>query len=140
MVMNRMIQTMSDVQTPQALFEQYQASIANELSKGFTKEQSEQWIIQVCNSLCKGRPIAFMAQFAGLLRNSIDQVSQAKSASNSTANGSSHTEMNGATITKFDPQAWKTIKVHRDDWVSTTKAIKRADKQRNNPIRIVELD
>lgn len=48
--------------------------------------------------------------------------------------------MNGVTMTNFDPQVWKTVKVHRDDWVSTTKAIKRTNKQRNNPIRVVELD
>ena len=135
-----MLQTMSGVQTPQALFEQYQASIANELSKSFTREQSEQWIVQVCDSLCKGRSIIFMAQFAELLRNSINQVNQAKSGSNPTANGSSHIETNGAAMPDFDPQVWKTVKIHREDWISTTKAIKRANKQRNNPLRIVEMD
>src|SRR5258708_7555081 len=131
---------MSNIQTPEALFEQYQAYIANELSKGFTKEQIEQWIVQVCNSLCKGKSVIFMARFAELIRNSVNEVIEAKSNSNPAANGSSHAKMNGTAVTNLDSQVWKTVKIHRDDWISTTKAIKRANKQRNNPIRIVELD
>ena len=120
---------MADVDTPETLFERYQDQIATELSKGFTNDQVENWLTQVCKRLTKGRSMSFRVRFTKLLRASISEVTAM--ASNTVA--SSHK-------VDFDPQVWKTVKVHRDDWISTCKAIRRADKQRNNAIRVVEMD
>jgi hypothetical protein len=120
---------MADADTPEILFERYQGYIAKELSKGFTHEQVEDWLTQVCDTLGKGRSMSFRVRFAQLLRASISEV----------ITKTSNTQINNSKVT-FDPQVWKTVKIHRDDWTSTCKAIRRADKQRNNAIRIIEVD
>ena len=72
---------MTDCETPECVFQDYRAYLAGELSKNFAPDQLDKWIVQLCNTLCKGKSIAYMARFAQLVRKTAHEISITKSGS-----------------------------------------------------------
>lgn len=123
---------MAHSSTPELLFIHHQAYIAKELSKGFTHEQVENWIVQLCDTACKGKSLTFMVRFAELLRNAIREVDTSRKQAE---NGSPENEVN-----RFHPSAWKTVKIYRDDWEPIYKCIVRYEKQLSRKLHIEQMD
>ena len=72
---------MRDCDTPEHVFQDYRAYLAGELSKDFAPDQLDNWIVQLCDTLCKDKSVAYMARFAQLVRKSAHEVGIAKSGS-----------------------------------------------------------
>lgn len=59
---------MTNFETPESLFQHYRPYLARELSKDVTPDQLENWILQLCQTLCQDRSLNFGVRFARLLR------------------------------------------------------------------------
>jgi hypothetical protein len=66
---------MADSDTPEALFQEHKNYITQQLSKGFTNDQLERWIVQLCDTLCTGKSFSFMIRFGQLVRTTAKHIS-----------------------------------------------------------------
>jgi hypothetical protein len=131
---------MADPDTPEILFQRHQGYLARELSKGFTNDQVESWIVQLCDTLCKDKSISFMVRFAQLIRKAAHEVGIAKLDSVNKTGVSPDIHVIQGPISNFDPLVWKTVKIFRDDWKMVSKCIVRYEKQIGRKLRVEETD
>ena len=131
---------MDDPDAPEILFQRHQGYLAKELSKGFTNDQVESWIVQLCDTLCQGKSITYMARFAQLIRKAAHEVGIAKLESVSKTGVNPDIHIIQGPIGNFDPSVWKTVKIFRDDWKMVSKCIVRYEKQIGRKLRTEEMD
>ena len=65
---------MTNFETPEGVFQHYRAYLARELSKDFTPDQLENWILQLCETLCQNRSLDFGIRLARLVRSASTQA------------------------------------------------------------------